>query len=434
MNRVVIIGGGPAGIASAAYLAQKGVKTILIERSNRLGGRAASFFYSRMEEEVDYGQHVLMRCCKRSLGLLRLLGQEDSVSFQSHLCVPLTDGERRGKIESSPLPGIFHLLPGLVKYRLLSLPARWRAMRAGLSLLVGDPGEVSFGSWLSSHGQIEEAIETLWDPICVATLNAHANHVSAHMARLVFQRGFFRRHGADIGLFTRPLSQIFASVIPFLEARQGRVLLRTPVARIITDAGRVCGVETSNGELIETDVIISAVSLPDLPALLSTCMAKERFLKRLSGIDYAPIVNVHLWFDRPIVDEPFIIGVRSLVQAIFDVSAAHRDGGRHHIIISQSAAVNWIDMPVTSIVDILLAELIKLLPEAREASLIDSLVIKSRSATFVPEPGADALRPGLKTPIKGLFLAGDYTATGWPSTIEGAVRSGFITAASLLAH
>ncbi len=432
MKPVVIIGGGPAGIASAVYLAARGVKIILIERNVRLGGRAASFFYSRMGEEIDYGQHVLMRCCTRTIDLLKLLGQESSISFQASLWVPMTDGGKKDAIASSPLPGVLHLLPSLLTYSFLSMRARMSVMRSGLSLLLKDPEDVPFGKWLASHGQREREISTLWDPICVATLNAHAESVSARMARVVFQRGFFRKHGADIGLFIRPLSQIFTSVIPFIEARQGRVLIRTSVKRIIVDAGCVRGVETSDGESIEADAVISAVSLCDLPALLPTPVEEDPFFKCLSGIDYAPIVNVHLWFDRQVMGESFIIGVDSPVQAIFDVSGAHHDSDKHHVVISQSAAATWIDLPVASIVDGLLSGLINLLPRARDANLIDSLVIKSRFATFVPAPGVDALRPTSTTPIKGLFLSGDYTATGWPSTIEGAVRSGFAAAAGLV--
>jgi squalene-associated FAD-dependent desaturase len=431
MNPVIIIGGGPAGIASASILAQGGVKTLLIERSKRLGGRAASFFYSRMQEDVDYGEHVLMRCCTESIALLKLLKQENSVSFQPRLRVPMVDERRRETIESSPLPGILHLLPSLLSYRFLPFRTRMRAMRAGLSLLLWDPEDVSFAEWLTDHGQ-GKAIASLWDPVCIATLNAHTSDVSARMAQVVFKRGFFRPHGADVGMFSRPLSKIFESAIPFLGARQGRVLLGAAARRIIVDDGSVRAVEMADGKLIKADVVISAVSLPDLLQLLPHAR-RDPFFEPLSEISFSPIVNIHLWFDRPVMDEPFIIGVDSPLQAVFDVSAAHGDTEKHHIVISQSSATPWVDMPIGSIVEEFLSALRKLLPRAREAKLIDSLVIKSRQATFIPSPGADALRPASTTPIKGMFLAGDYTATGWPATIEGAVRSGINAADAMLA-
>ncbi len=431
MKQVIIIGGGPAGIASASILAQRGVKTLLIERSKRLGGRASSFLYSRMQEDVDYGQHVLMRCCTESISLLKLLKQGDSVSFQPRLRVPMVDERRRGTIESSPLPGILHLLPTLLSYRFLPFRTRMGALRSGLSLMLQNPEDVSFAEWLADHGQ-GKAIATLWDPVCIATLNAHAGDVSARMAQVVFKRGFFRPHGAGIGMFKRPLSKIFESAIPFLEARQGRVLLGAAALRIIVDDGGVRGVEMADGKLIEADAVISAVSLPDLLQLLPHAR-RDQLFDLLSEISFSPIVNIHLWFDRPVMDEPFIIGVDSPLQAVFDVSAAHGDTEKHHIVISQSSATPWVDMPIGSIVEEFLSALRKLLPRAREAKLIDSLVIKSRQATFIPSPGTDALRPASTTPIKGLFLAGDYTATGWPATIEGAVRSGINAAGALLA-
>lgn len=432
MKPVIIIGGGPAGIASASTLAKSGVETVVIERSKRLGGRAASFFYSRMQEDVDYGEHVLMRCCTESIALLKLIKQEDSVSFQPRLRVPMVDETRSGAISSSALPGILHLLPTLLCYRFLPFRTRMRTMQTGLSLLLQYPEDVSFAKWLADHGQGETAIATLWNPICMATLNAHAGDVSARMAQVVFKRGFFRPHGADIGMFSRPLSKIFESAIPFLEARQGRVLLGVSARRIIIDDGHVRAVEMPDGELIEADAVISAVSLPDLLQLLPHAR-RDPFFESLFEISFSPIMNIHLWFDRPVMDERFIIGVDSPLQAMFDVSAAHGDTEKHHIVISQSAATPWIDMPIGSIVDEFLSALRKLLPRALEANLVDALVIKSRQATFIPSPGADALRPASTTPIKGLFLAGDYTATGWPATIEGAVRSGINVADALLA-
>lgn len=433
MKPVIIIGGGPAGIASASHLAEMGIETLLIERGKRLGGRAASFHYSRMGEETDYGEHVLMRCCTESIALLKLLGQEDSVSFQPRLRVPMVNEERKAVIASAPLPGILHLLPAVASYGFLRFPDRLRAMQAGLSLLVRDPGDAAFAGWLADHGQSERAITTLWKPVCVATLNTHADLASARMARVVFQRGFFRPHGADIGQFTRPLSMIFDAAIPFLEAHQGRVLCETPLRRIIVDDGGVRGVETADGEIIEARAVISAVPARDLAVLLPSSAASNPAFTRPLKLLLSPIVNIHLWFDRPIMDEPFIIGVDSPLQAVFDVSAAHKDTTKHHIVISQSAATAWVDMPVASIVDLVLSALRKLLPRARQAHLVDSLVVKNREATFVPSPSGDRLRPPSRSPIEGLFLAGDYTATGWPSTIEGAVRSGLNATNALLA-
>ena len=432
MKPVVIIGGGPAGIAGAVHLAKRGVRTVLIERSARLGGRAASFLYAKMDEEIDYGQHVLMRCCTHSIDLLRLLGQGDSVSFQPSLRVSMRSETRTDEIASRPLPGALHLLPSLLTYRFLSFSERMNAVKAALSLLLRDPDDVSFDEWLRGQGQGKREIATLWEPISVATLNAHAGDASARAARVVFKRGFFKHHGADIGLFTRPLSHVFSSATSYLEGSGGTVLLEAPVSRIIVERGRASGVRLRTGEIIDAHAIISAVSSPDLVSILPPDVVRDKYFSCLKGLNYAPIVNVHLWFDRSIMDEPFIIAVDSRIQAVFDVSATRRDMKRHHIVISQSAATDWIDAQPGEIVDTSLSELKKILPQARKAELIDSLVIKSRSATFIPSPGTDELRPEPTAPISGLFLAGDYTATGWPATIEGAVRSGINAVEALL--
>ncbi len=434
MKPVVVIGGGPAGIASAIYLSQKGVKTLLVERSARLGGRAASFFFPRMREEVDYGQHVLMRCCKDSIRLLELLGQKDAVSFQPRLDIVLSDEEKKINIKSSPLIGPLHILPSLLFYSFLTVSERMRVMRAGLSLLLKDAGETSFGEWLSFHGQTTRAINLLWDPICVATLNAHVHDVSASIAQLVFQKGFFRPHGADIGLFKKPLSEIFSSAIPFVKNRRGEVFLGSSARRIAVDDGQVQGVEMSNGEVIQAIAVISAVSHTDLGSLLPESALQDHFFGWLLQIQDSPIVDVHLWFDCQVMEELFVVGLSTMSQAVFDVSAIHGDLDKHHITVSRSAATALINMPVQKIVELTLSGIEKLLPLSRNAKLLDSLVIKSKKATFVPSPRIDTVRPPNIAPIRGLFLAGDYTATAWPSTIEGAIRSGMNAAEAVLAR
>ncbi len=425
MKPVIVIGGGPAGIAAACALAERGRKTLLLERASRLGGRAASFDYITMDEEVDYGQHVLMRCCTASIDLLQQLGMETSVRFQKSLRVPIVCGTDRSVITSVPLPGPLHLLPSLIQYHPLSFRERVAVLRAGLSLLTQNPREEqTFADWLSSHGQTERAIARLWKPICVATLNERPHAVSARTARMIFKEGFFSPHGAEMGLFTLPLSRIFSAAIPFLRARGGEVRTDAPVRRILVKEGRVRGVELITGERIEANEVIAAIPLYDLLPLLPEMVISDPIFTRLEKIRFSPIVNLHLWFDRPVMEEPFLIAVDSPVQAIFDLTKLQGREGTTHIVLSQSAARDLIDTPITTIKERLFSTLSALLPKAQKARLLDDLLIKSPRATFVPASGSEVLRPGAQTPIAGLLLAGDYTATGWPSTIEGAIRSG----------
>ena len=425
MKPVIVIGGGPAGIAAACALAERGRKTLLLERAPQLGGRAASFNYSTMDEEIDYGQHVLMRCCTASIDLLQQLGMETSVRFQKSLHVPIVCDTGRSVIASVPLPGPLHLLPSLIQYRPLSFRERVAVLRAGLLLLTQKPREEqTFADWLSSHGQTKRAIARLWEPICIATLNERSHAVSARAARMIFKKGFFSPHGAEMGLFTLPLSRIFSAAIPFLRAQGGEVRTEAPVRQILVEKGKVHGVELITGERIEANEVIAAIPPYDLLPLLPEAVISNPIFTRLEKIRFSPIVNLHLWFDRPVMEEPFLIAVDSPVQAIFDLTKIQGREGATHIVLSQSAARDLIDIPITTIKERLFSTLSALLPKAHKARLLDHLVIKSPRATFVPAPGSKVLRPGAQTPIGGLLLAGDYTATGWPSTIEGAIRSG----------
>ena len=439
MKPVIVIGGGPAGIAAACALAERGRKTLLLERAPRLGGRAASFNYVTMDEEVDYGQHVLMRCCTASIDLLQQLGMETSVRFQKSLRVPIVCGTGRSVftsvIASVPLPGPLHLLPSLIQYHPLSFRERVAVLRAGLSLLTQNPREEqTFANWLSSHGQTERAIARLWEPICIATLNERPHAVSARAAQMIFKEGFFSPHGAEMGLFTLPLSRIFSAAIPFLRARGGEVRTDAPVRRILAEEGKVHGVELITGERIESNEVIATIPPYDLLPLLPEAVISDPLFTRLEKIRFSPIVNLHLWFDRPVMEEPFLIAVDSPVQAIFDLTKIQGREGATHIVLSQSAARDLIDIPITTIKERLFSTLSALLPKAHKACLLDDLLIKSPRATFVPAPGSAVLRPGAQTPIGGLLLAGDYTATGWPSTIEGAIRSGRGAAAEFAPH
>jgi len=433
MKRIVVIGGGAAGIAAACRLAEQGVKVLLLERAPRLGGRAASFTHHRADEEIDYGQHVLMRCCTHTIDMLAHLGMSEAVSFQSRLRVPIVCGTKRTTLTSTPLPGPLHLVPGLLGYHLLALKERLGLARAGLALLTQDPPEnLPFSEWLQDNGQGPRAIRRLWNPICVATLNARTDTVSVAAAAKVFKDGFFTPHGADLGLFTLPLSRIFAKALPYLNARGGEVRLKARVEKILIENGKATGVLLASGEQVGSSGIIAA-SLPfDLLPLLPQEAAKEPYFTAMTQLHWSPIVNLHLWFDGPVMDEPFLIAVESPVQAIFNISQTQARDGHTHIVLSQSAAQDLINLPNEEVRDRLLAALEELLPTIRPAQLLDTLVIRHPRATFLPSPGSDAQRPGAKTPIDGLFLAGDYTATGWPSTLEGAVRSGRVAAERLI--
>ena len=220
MARVVVVGGGFAGMAAACRLAGDGHSVVVLEGAARLGGRAASF--ECRGETLDYGHHVLLRACTAAQGFLERIGATDAVSFQESLAIPLLCDGKRTILRSWPLPGIAHLLPGLLGYRPLNGRERLAAARAGLTLwALRSLRDETFEQWLVRHGQTERAIRRLWDPIVIATLNAPSSVVSYRAARHVFREAFFVPHGADMGLFTVPLGDVFQAARRYLEARHG---------------------------------------------------------------------------------------------------------------------------------------------------------------------------------------------------------------------
>ena len=419
--RVIVIGAGFAGMAAACRLAGDGHVVTVVEKAPRLGGRAASF--ERQGETLDYGQHVLLRACGAAQGFLERVGALDAVSFQESLAVPLLFEGRRWVLRSWPLPGVTHLAPGLLGYRPLSGRERLAAAHAGLALLASRSAkDETFAAWLSRHGQTERIVQRFWDPVVIATLNAPSAAASFAAARHVFRDAFLLPHGADMGLFTTPLATVFNAARRYLEARGGSVELGAPIGAISIRDGAACGVRLEDGREIGADAVISAVPPDALEPLARGLTDLESTVAAAGRLAWSPIVNVHLTFDRDVLADPFAVGIDSPVQAVF------RKGKT--IVMSQSSAGDLIDLPDHEIVVKLSQALRELLPSARDAKVVDTLVLRHRRATFVPSPGSDALRPKSRTPIPALYLAGDWTATGWPSTIESAVLSGVFAAAA----
>jgi uncharacterized protein with NAD-binding domain and iron-sulfur cluster len=288
--------------------------------------------------------------------------------------------------------------------------------------------EEAFADWLGRHRQTERIIRRFWDPIVVTTLNAHADAVSLSAARHVFRETIFVPHGADMGLFAQPLGDVFQAARRYLEARGGTVELGSPAEAFSVFDGRACGVRLADGREIVGDAVIVAIPPDALAELASGVPELARTVDDAQRLEWSPIVNLHLTFDRKVLNDAFAIGIDLPVQAVFN-----RDPTTDHqtLILSQSAAAQWIDQTDEQIVSKLLDALRDLLPAAREARVVDSLVLRHRRATFIPAPGSEALRPKSRTPLAGLYLAGDWTATGWPSTIESAVLSGIYAAAAL---
>ncbi|MCX4445599.1 hydroxysqualene dehydroxylase HpnE [Streptomyces sp. NBC_01789] len=431
-SHAVVVGGGLAGVTAALRLADAGLDVTLLEGRPRLGGLAFSF--RRGGLTVDNGQHVYLRCCTAYRWFLDRVDSARLAPLQNRLDVPVLDvgqpsGPRLGRLRRNALPVPLHLAAGLAGYPHLSLAERAGVARAALALGRLDPDDPAldaedFGSWLARHGQSPRTIGALWDLVGVATLNATAPNSSLALAAKVFKTGLLSEPGAaDIGWASVPLGDIHDTMSrKALDSAGVRTELRTKARELTrTDDGR--WLVDTGAEQIDADTVVLAVPQRETHALLpeGALDAPDRLLE----IGTSPILNVHVVYDRKVLKRPFFAALGSPVQWVFDrTEASGLTGPGQYLAVSQSAAGDEIELPVAELRARYLPELERLLPAARGAGIRDFFVTRERTATFAPAPGVGRLRPGTLTRAPGLFLAGAWTATGWPATMEGAVRSG----------
>ncbi|MEU2560501.1 hydroxysqualene dehydroxylase HpnE [Streptomyces longispororuber] len=432
----VVVGGGLAGITGALALADAGLDVTLLEGRPRLGGLAFSF--RRGELTVDNGQHVYLRCCTAYRWFLDRVEGAHLAPLQERLDVPVLDATRGrlGRLRRTALPVPLHLAASLATYPHLSLAERARVGRAALALKGLDPADPAldhqdFGSWLAAHGQSARAIEALWDLVGVATLNAVAGDASLGLAAMVFRTGLLSDPGAaDIGWARVPLGDLHDGLArKALDSAGVRTELRTRVTSISPLENGRWRVEVP-GERIEADTVVLAVPQAEAHDLLPEGALDDQ--DRLLDIDTAPILNVHVVYDRKVLKRPFFAALGTPVQWVFDRTEASGLRSGQYLAVSQSAAQDEIDAPVAALRERYLPELERLLPAAHGARVLDFFVTRERTATFAPTPGVGRLRPGAHTKAHGLYLAGAWTATGWPATMEGAVRSGISAARAAL--
>ncbi len=447
----VVIGGGLAGITAALTLADAGVRVTLVEGRPRLGGLAFSFQRKTPVGEltIDNGQHVFLRCCTAYRWFIDRIAAGDLVTLQDRLDVPVLDAarQRMGRLRRTALPVPLHLAASLAGYPHLSLMERAKVGRAALALRgldLDDPAldDTDFAGWLRARGQSARTVEALWDLVGVATLNATADQSSLGLAAMVFKTGLLSDPGAaDIGWANAPLGDLHhgragaaleaAGVTTILRGRAG-VVTRSP------EGGWRIPVSSGPGEPrpLDADTVVLAVPHREAHGLLPEGALEDP--EALLRIGTSPILNVHVLYDRPVLREPFLAAIDSPVQWIFDRTAssgmagsAHGAGGQY-LALSQSAVHDEIDLPVAELRARYLPELERLLPAARDAVVHDFFVTRERTATFAPSPGVGRLRPVARTRAPGLYLAGAWTATGWPATMESAVRSGLRAAREAL--
>ncbi|HEX6472049.1 MAG TPA: hydroxysqualene dehydroxylase HpnE [Streptosporangiaceae bacterium] len=417
--RAVVVGGGLAGITAALALRESGADVALFEARPRLGGATCSF--QRGDLIVDNGQHVFLRCCTAYRGLLDRLGVAGDVRIQQRFDVTvLAPDGRRGRLRRAALPGPLHLLPALARYELLPPADRLRAVRAALALQRVDTGRDGerLGDWLAGRGQRDWARRALWELFIVAALNIGVDDAVLGSAAMVCQTALLGRHdAADIGMPDVPLGELHGEAAARLI---GTVHLKSKVEAI--EPGPEGLVVVVDGSRVAADVVIVAVPHEVAAGLVPEQAVPGR--ERWRGLGASPIVNVHVVYDRTVMELPFAAAVDSPVQWIFDRTRVGGLDRGQYLASSVSAADRWIDTPTEQIRAAFVPALERLFPAARQARITDFFVTRERRATFRQTPGSGALRPAAATRLPGLFLAGAWTDTGWPDTMEGAVRSG----------
>ncbi len=436
MKRIVVVGGGLAGITAALDCARDDSEVTLLESRGRLGGAAYSF--TRDGLIADNGQHVFLRCCTAYRQLLEQIGAAELVTLQSRLSIPvLAPGGKVASLRRSGLPAPLHLAGSLARYRFLGLRQRLSLARAMQALGTVDPDDPvaesrSFGDWLIAHKQDQDSVEAIWELIARPTLNLRAADASLAQAAYVFQQGLLRDATAgDVGYAHVPLGQIHDLAAQRALKRAGvEVRLRAGATAIVRDADRL-RVEISGSPTLASDAVILAVPHSRAARLLPPGSGVDG--AGLAKLGASPIVNLHVVYDRRVLDVPFAAGVRTPVQWVFDRTQTAGLTRGQFLAISLSAADAELEQTVDELRDKYLQALAELLPAARNAVVETFFVTREHAATFRAVPGARRLRPGTQTAIPGLFLAGAWTDTGWPATMEGAVRSGRSAAVAALA-
>ncbi len=417
MPRVIVIGGGLAGMASATALTSAGWHVDLFEGRPFLGGRATSYPLPSGDstaEVIDNCQHILLRCCVNLLDFYRRMGVAGRIRFhrEFHFLEP---GGRRSTLRAGALPAPLHFAGSFARLRFLSSADKMSVARGLLALRRerarrDDLDRITMLDWLREKGQTSGAIERFWRPVLVSAINEEPARIAARYGFQVLWLGFLASSSSyEMGVPEARLSELYGRF------EQAAVHLRAPAERVLVEDGRVTGVMVA-GERRSADCYVLAVPFERVAALVPELNLD------LSLFEHAPITGIHLWFDRRVTALPHAALLDRTIQWFFD------KGEGRYLQLVVSASRDLLEMPRAGVIALALRELGEFLPAVREARVEKAHVVKEARATFSARPGLDAARPEAKTPIPNLFLAGDWTRTGWPATMEGAVRSGYLAA------
>jgi squalene-associated FAD-dependent desaturase len=451
---VIVIGGGLAGLASGVALAEAGWRVQLFEQRPFLGGRATSYVLPD-GEHIDNCQHVTFGCCTNLEDFYRRVGAADKIKFFDGLLLLDPQG-RRGEMSPGMFPAPFHMTGSFLTFSPLALKDKLCIARAFSDILfsaghpsdIDEPGGISMLEWLHRRKQTPAAISRFWRTVLISALSEELDRIDARYGVQVFWKAVLsNRNGSRMGVPQVALADLYDGCRLAIQQKGGEVTLRSPLRKIVMEDDAVIGVGFDNDRTETADAYIFALPhetmdelLPDAAKQLDTSLAG------LKNIKDASITGVHLWFDRQVMNEPFISLLDTTTQWIFNKNALHpattagaatngngtASKAVQYLQLVISASHDLLQKPRQEIIDECLREVRHALPAAREANLVKATVIKEAAATFSPVPGVDRWRPTQETRIRNMFLAGDWTATRWPATMEGAVRSGYLAAEAVL--
>jgi squalene-associated FAD-dependent desaturase len=434
---VIVIGGGLAGLAAAVALGQAGWPVTLLESRGRWGGRASSFVDQTTGETIDNCQHVSMGCCTNYQAFCQTVGIDEFFHREPRLWF-LDAAGHLSALTSAPLPAPLHLLPSLLTMKLLSWSEKF-ALARGMLALVKEPlpdDNRSFSDWLQQHRQPAATIERFWSVVLVSALSETLDRIDVGQARKVFLDGFLaNRNGWEVFLPSVPLEDLYGrQLADWLRDHGVTTRLQAGVRRLIVADDRVREVELRNGETLAAEQVVLAVPHYQVAALLPPACGELPYFSNLSQLETAPISSAHLWYDRPIMPLRHVTLVGRLSQWVFNrslIQGTASDRGYYYQVVI-SAARHVAGLPQEVALQQVVQELADIWPAARQATLRHGRLVTEHRAVLSMTPGVDRLRPGQQSPIANLQLAGDWTQTGWPSTMEGAVRSGYLAAENVL--
>jgi squalene-associated FAD-dependent desaturase len=438
VTTVAVVGGGLAGLSAACALADAGYQVRLLERRRYLGGRASSYEHPGTGEVIDNCQHVLLGNCVNLIDLYRRLGVSGAIRWFDKLNF-LEPGGRKSVLTPSLLPAPLHDMPAFLRARAFSFSDKLAIGRGMAPFLAGLPpdSDENFAHWLSRHGQTPGAVERFWKPVLISALNEDLELMSVRYAGEVIRKSLLLSPGAGrFGVPAIPLSELYAQAIEYLRARGGQVVFNAPAESFVANSEQ--WVIRAGTETLTVDAVVLALAFEGftklLPALPSNAES-QRLAENLSQFTHSPITGIHLWFDREISDLEHAILLDRTIQWMFHKSRLQAekrqaDSGSY-VELVVSASKSLVPMQRQEIVDLAVQELAEFFPEVKQAKLVKAAVVKEVRATYSIRPQLDRLRPGAISPWPRIFLAGDWVATGWPATMEGAVRSGYLAAEAL---